>query len=96
MCRISHLDSLSLSCVSWGSPYSTVVVGQRKTQTRVDDDTWQRKTSAFFGLIDIPSSDYLLKRIITGNGSEGSWFNRGWLDYKNGSKLSVGYTVFPA
>jgi hypothetical protein len=65
------------------------------TMAWVGDDTWVRKSSVFFSLIDIPGGNYLLKRIITGDGSKGSWFDRGWLNYRNGSRLAVGYTVFP-
>ncbi len=59
------------------------------------DDTWERRSSVFFSLIDLPSGNYMLRRIITGNGGEGPWFNRGWLNYRNDFRAAVKYTVFP-
>ncbi len=66
------------------------------TMTWLGDNTWERKSSLFFDLINITGGNYFLKRIINGDGSQGSWYDRGWLTYRNGVKVALGYKVFPA
>lgn len=53
---------------------------------------WRRKTSFATGF-DVSGGDYLLKRIIDGDGSKGFWFDKGWLSYDGGKAVAVGAPV---
>jgi hypothetical protein len=65
------------------------------TMTWIEDGLWIRNSTIFFGLITIPGGDYNLKRIINGDGSKGPWFDKGWLEYNNGTAIAVPYRIFP-
>jgi len=65
------------------------------TMTWRGDETWERQSSLFFGLITVTGGNYNFRRVIDGNGKPGYWYNRGWLTYRNRTDVAIGYKVFP-
>eukprot|EP00884_Botryococcus_braunii_P009232 jgi/Botrbrau1/1830/Bobra.146_1s0025.1 len=79
-------------------PTRNVLGALLSTPTWIDDlhmewmghDTWERKT-ILFTMFDAKGGDYYFRRIINANGSQGYWFDKGWLSYRNGMLVAVGF-----
>lgn len=56
------------------------------TMQWIGDEQWLRKTKVLG--IGSNAGDYVLKRIVNGDGTNGRWYTD-WLEYRNGSDVVV-------
>eukprot|EP00884_Botryococcus_braunii_P009286 jgi/Botrbrau1/18359/Bobra.0179s0084.1 len=56
------------------------------TMRWMGNDQWERKTSILG--VGSEKADYILKRVVNGNGSNGPWFSD-WLKYKGGAPVAI-------
>lgn len=56
--------------------------------------SWRRLSNAL-GFITSDAADYNLRRVFNGDGTQGYWFDKGWLTYNDGRQVAVGYQSYP-
>lgn len=64
------------------------------SQTLIGPGLWRRDTSAYLGILDVPSGNYLWKQAFDGAGNPGPYFQE-FIKARNGSDVMVAVKVFP-
>lgn len=70
----------------FGIPIEIPVAILDFTMRWIGNDQWVRTTSILG--VGSQAADYVLKRVVNGDGSNGRWF-RGWLNYTGGAPVAI-------
>eukprot|EP00884_Botryococcus_braunii_P005087 jgi/Botrbrau1/1457/Bobra.178_3s0015.1 len=56
--------------------------------------TWKRE-SKMYAFVQSEAGTYNIRQIVSGDGSKGYWFDKGWLSYKGGGPVAVPVQTYP-